>query len=228
LRFGANIRKRLVAARITTVRELWHAQPKHLRALWGNVNGERMWYALHGYDLAAQPTSRGMFGHARVPPPSWRDIDHAMSCSRLLLTKAARRMRRAGFYAGKVALWLDIRNNAWFAERQLPCLQGDHACLAGLTALWDQARRDIHPPAEIVRVGVTLGDLSPANARQLDLFLNDDRQRQRREVLINTIDRVNRKFGKRVLTLDPWTPPPGPYAGGKIAYNRIPSAEDFW
>jgi hypothetical protein len=26
----------------------------------------------------------------------------------------------------------------------------------------------------------------------------------------------------------PWTPPPGGYAGGKIAYNRIPSAEDFW
>ena len=76
--------------------------------------------------------------------------------------------------------------------------------------------------------GVTLCNLSPANARQLDLFLNDDRQRQRCEALTNTIDRLNRKFGKRVLTLGPWMPPPGGYAGGKIAYNRIPSAEDFW
>src|SRR5262249_2219194 len=46
---GTNIQTRLHAARIYTVRELWHAQPKHLRALWGNVNGERMWYAPHGY-----------------------------------------------------------------------------------------------------------------------------------------------------------------------------------
>jgi DNA polymerase-4 len=225
---GANIQKRLHAARIFTVRDLWQAQPKHLRAFWGNVNGERMWYALRGYDIAAQPTSRGMFGHGRVLPPSWRDSDHAMSCSRLLLTKAARRMRRAGFYAGKVWLWLDIRNDAWFGERRLPCVRDDHACLAGLATLWDKARREIRPRAEIVRVGVTLCDLSPANARQLDLFLNDDRQRQRCEALTNTIDRLNRKFGKRVLSLGPWTPPPGGYAGGKIAYNRVPSAEDFW
>ncbi len=85
----------------------------------------------------------------------------------------------------------------------------DHACLAGLAALWDKARRTIRQRAEIVRVGVTLGDLSPANARQLDLFLNDDRQRQRCEALTHVIDRLNRKFGKRVLTLGPWMLPPG-------------------
>jgi len=47
-------------------------------------------------------------------------------------------------------------------------------------------------------------------------------------LITNTIDKLNRKFGKRVLTLGAWMPPPGGYAGGKIAYNRIPSAEDFW
>jgi DNA polymerase-4 len=78
------------------------------------------------------------------------------------------------------------------------------------------------------RFSVTLADLSPANARQLDLLLNDDGERQKCEVLTNTIDRLNQKFGKRVVTIGSWTPPPGGYAGGKIAYNRIPSAEDFW
>ena len=43
-----------------------------------------------------------------------------------------------------------------------------------------------------------------------------------------SIDTLNRKFGKRVLSVGPWTPPPGGYAGGKISYTRIPSAEDFW
>jgi DNA polymerase-4 len=225
---GSRMEERLGRAKIRTMSDLWNSQPKQLRALWGNVNGERMWYALHGYDLHAMPTSRGMFGHGRVLPPDWRDAEHAISSTRLLLTKAARRMRRDGYYAGKLWLWLDIRNSAWFGQRELHCVQDDHACLAGLAALWDKARGEIPRRAEIIRVGVTLLDLSRANARQLDLLENDDGLRQKCELITNTMDGLNRKFGKRVVTLGAWTPPPGGYAGGKIAYNRIPSAEDFW
>jgi DNA polymerase-4 len=225
---GAQIEERLRRARILTMADIWGSQPKQLRALWRNVNGERMWYALHGYDIQAMPTARGMFGHGRVLPPEWRDPEHCMSCSRLLLTKAARRMRRDGYYAGRLWLWLDIRGSAWFGQRQLHCVQDDHACLAALSALWEKARAEIPKRAEIIRVGVTLLDLSPANERQLDLLENDDGERQRCELITNTIDRLNRKFGKRVLTLGAWTQPPGGYAGGKIAFNRIPSAEDFW
>ena len=46
---GSRMAERLAKAKIHTVKDLWNAQPKHLRALWGNVNGERMWYALDGY-----------------------------------------------------------------------------------------------------------------------------------------------------------------------------------
>ncbi|HCX14807.1 MAG TPA: hypothetical protein DGZ24_05775 [Rhodospirillaceae bacterium] len=94
--------------------------------------------------------------------------------------------------------------------------------------LWGKARATIPRRAVIVRVGVTLGELSRANARQLDLLLNDDEERQKWERLTGTIDRLNHKFGKRVITIGPWTSPPGGYVGGKISYNRIPSAEDFW
>jgi len=225
---GKRMEPRLNKAGIRTIRDLWHAQPKHLRALWGNVNGERMWYALHGYDIHAMPTSRGMFGHGRVLPPIWRDAKHAHDCSRLLLTKAARRMRRDGYYASILWLWLDIRDSAWFGQLDLPCVQDDFACLSALNALWEKARKDIRRNAEIIRVGVTLGELSSANERQLDIFLNDDKQRRKCETITNIIDRLNSKFGKRVVTIGEWTPPPGGYAGGKIAYNRIPSAEDFW
>jgi len=225
---GKRMEQRLWAANIRTTADLWNSQPKQLRGLWGNVNGERMWYAIHGYDIQAMPTSRGMFGHGRVLPPDWRDIDHCLACSRLLLTKAARRMRRDGYYAGRLWLWLDLRNGGWFGQRALLCVQDDHACLAGLAALWDKARAELPRRVEIIRVGVTLLDLSVATARQLDLFADDDHERQKCELVTNTMDRLNRKFGKRVVTLGAWTPPPGGHAGAKIAYNRIPSAEDFW
>ncbi|MGH7015047.1 MAG: Y-family DNA polymerase [Stellaceae bacterium] len=225
---GEHMEGRLFRAAIYTTRDLWHTQPKQLRALWRNVNGERMWYALHGYDIQAMPTSRGMFGHGRVLPPRWRDFDHAQSCSRLLVTKAARRMRRDGFYAGRLWLSLDNHYGAWFRGSELPCVQDDFACLSALNVLWDKVRAELTPRTEIVRVSVALSELSPANRRQLDMLLADDKERQRCELLTNTIDGLNRKFGKRVVTIGPWTPPPGGYAGGKIAYNRIPSAEDFW
>jgi len=35
-----------------------------------------------------------MYGHGRVPPPGHRTVEHAKPASRLLLVKAARRMRR--------------------------------------------------------------------------------------------------------------------------------------
>jgi DNA polymerase-4 len=225
---GKRMQERLNLTGIHAIRDLWHAQPKHLRALWGNVNGERMWYALHGYDIHAMPTSRGMYGHGRVLPPHWRDADHAQSCSRLLLTKAARRMRRDGYYAGKLWLWLDMRYGSWASQRELPSVQDDQACLTALAEIWVKARAELPSRAEIIRLGVTLGELSPASERQLDLFLNDDTTRRKHEVLTNAMDGLNHKFGKRVVTLGPWTPPPGGYAGGKISYNRIPSAEDFW
>ncbi len=41
------VKWRLFDAGISSVQELYNAQPKHLRALWHNVNGERVWYALH-------------------------------------------------------------------------------------------------------------------------------------------------------------------------------------
>ena len=143
---GSRMEERLKSAGIHTIRDLWHAQPKHLRALWGNVNGERMWYALHGYDIHAQPTARGMFGHGRVLPPQWRNAEHGQSCSRLLLTKAARRMRRDGYYADKLSLWLDMRDGAWYGQRELPSVQDDQACLSALTSLWEKARPEIPAP----------------------------------------------------------------------------------
>lgn len=225
---GGRMEARLNRAGIHTTAQLTAAQPKQLRALWGNVNGERMWYALHGYDIQAQPTGRGMFGHGRVLPPALRTVDKARSIARLLLTKAARRMRRDGFYANKLWVWLDMRDGGWFGQRDLPCVNDDQAILSALTILWAKARRELPKRHRLIRVGVTLLDLAPADGRQLDLFLNDDKDRQKWERITFSIDTLNKKFGKRVLSVGPWTPPPGGYAGGKIAYTRIPSAEDFW
>ncbi len=225
---GGRMARRLARAGITDMAGLLATQPKQMRKLWGNVTGERLWYALHGYDLQAQPSRRGMYGHGRVLPPGHRSLDHARDASRLLLTKAARRMRRDGWNADGLWLWLQMRDGSWTRNAPLHAAQDDQAVLSALEGLWTMARSQLPRNERIIRLGVTLLDLTPANERQLDLLLDDDPLRRRWERATAAIDGLNRKHGRTLVSLGAWTPPPGGYAGGKISYTRIPSAEDFW
>lgn len=226
---GARLELRLARSGIHTMADLLATQPKHMRKLWGNVTGERLWYALHGYDLQTPPSGRGMYGHGRVLPPDYRTIEHAKSASRLLLVKAARRMRRDGWNAGRLWFGLEIiRAESFFRNAWLPDVHDDQAVLSALEGIWAEARTRLPRSIQILRLYVTLLGLTRASERQLDLLLDDDRTRQRWERVTAAIDTLNRKYGKTLVSIGPWVPPPGGYAGGKISYTRIPRAEDFW
>ena len=230
---GGRMQQRLWRAGITNMEALWHTAPKEMRRLWGNVSGERMWYALHGYEVYAQPTQRGMYGHGRVLPPEWYGYEHARKCSRELLQKAAWRMRRDNWYANRLNMWLDLslpnrRRAGWYREITLPSVMDDQALLVALERLWQQVRAELPARTNFIRVGVTLMDLVHGSTRQLDMFLNDDHVRQRWETITRTIERLNRKFSSKIVTIGPRAVPPGGYLGGKIAFNRIPDEEDFW
>lgn len=225
---GEAMRRRLARAGIIDVQSLLATQPKHLRALWGNVTGERMWYALHGYAVEPPHTERGMFGHARVLPPDQRSLADARKVARLLLTKAARRVRRGGYYCGSLMLWLRGYERGWGDTITLPQVNDDQAVLSALTTLWDRLAQVVPPRVKIMRVGVTLGDLTPAQSRQLDFLLADDADRRKWEAIGKGIDTLNSKYGRTVVSIGPWEPPQGGNVGGKISFTRIPSGEDFW
>jgi len=80
--------------------------------------------------------------------------------------------------------------------------------LTALDVLWAKAKSTIPRQFKIVRVGVTLGDLTDATARQLDMLLNDDPERQKWESVTTAMDSLNSRYGK--------------------SFTRIPRAEDFW
>ena len=225
---GSGIYRRLLRARINTTEALYNTAPKQMLSLWGNVTGERLWYALHGFDIQAPQSARGMFGHGRVLPPESRSLPAARQICRLLLIKAARRLRRDRYYCSGLMLWLALREASWGDKITLPVVHDDQALLAALDVLWARVRA-AHPRGTMVfRVGVTLYDLSPDNHRQLDFLIDDDERRQRWERINGALDGLNAKYGKTVASLGLWQPPEGGHVGGKISYTRIPSAEDFW
>jgi DNA polymerase-4 len=57
---------------------------------------------------------------------------------------------------------------------------------------------------------------------------NDDADRRRWERVGAAIDALNTRYASTVVSIGPWQPPKGGNVGGKIAFTRIPSAEDFW
>jgi DNA polymerase-4 len=225
---GNSMLRRLARANIPDVACLLEAEPKQLRAIWGNVTGERMWYALHGYAVEAPVSERGMFGHARVLPPDQRSLEDARAITRLLLTKAARRLRRSGYYCQSLMLWMRGFDRGWSDVTSLPQVNDDQAVLAGLTLLWQRLTHTLPRSTKILRVGVMLGNLTTSNARQLDLLMTDDSERIKWEAICSAADGLNSKYGRTMVSVGPWDSPKGGNVGGKISFTRIPSGEDFW
>ena len=209
-------------------------EPKQMRKLWRNVTGERLWYALHGYEIQATKSERSMYGHGRVLPPKLRNFIDAKNCSRLLLIKAARRMRRANFNAGILYIWMGLTkgykkgNYSWSSSHKLYAANDDQACLKALDTLWERAKIQVPSSMKIMRVGVTLADLTQADNRQLDIFVDDDSERQKWKKVTTAVDSLNSRYGKSLVTMGPWELPAGGNLGGKISFTRIPRAEDFW
>jgi DNA polymerase-4 len=224
---GGNMYRKLMKLGIIDTPMLYRTQPKQMRRIWGNVTGERLWYALHGYDIQAPETGRGAFGHGRVLPPESRTLAKAYDIARLLMIKAGRRLRREGYYCSGVCLWLSIRDDSWSRRISVPVVNDDQAILAALEKLWRMAGRELADPT-IFRVGVTLVDLSLSSERQLDMLANDDQVRLKWESANSAIDVLNKKYAGTVVSLGQWAPPSGGHVGGKISYTRIPSADDFW
>lgn len=224
---GQRMQTRLWRLGIVDTEGLYKTQAKQMRQIWNNVTGERLWYALHGYDVQAPESERGMFGHSRVLPPDSRNLDGAYEICRLLLIKAARRMRRGGYFCSGLWLGFSIRDGHWSRKRTLPAVRDDKALLAALNALWADAKREHPKGLTIFSVSATLYDLSPNDQRQMDMLLDDDAERQRCEAITDAMDRLNARYARTVISQGPWNPPAGGHVGGKISYCRIPDAEDF-
>ncbi len=224
---GKNMMLRLQKANIHTVQQLYNINPKHMRKLWRNVTGERLWYALHGYDIKAPESGRMMIGHGRVLPPEHRPLRDAKTVCRFLLIKAARRLRREHFYAGGLHLYLSLRERRWSRSRTLPIVHDDQAILAGFEHLWRELQSETNPYDLAFKVSITLFELSPAFERQLDFLHGDDRERIKWERINTAVDTLNAKYGKTVAGMGVMPTQNLQHVGGKIAFTRIPAAQDF-
>lgn len=236
---------RLEKAGITNVPALWRLGAKEARGLWGSIEGERFWNALHGLSFERPESEKRMFGHSRMLPLDWRTPERVHDCARQLALSAARRLRRTDLKAAQ--LTLSVRGGSfrtstarrsddqrWSAEVHFEAMRDDASTLEQLAVAIARYRREVRfKPRSVTVVLHGLVDAAPAQA---DLFsqpgLNDQRaavllRQQKRERLSGVLDAIRSKHGPASASWGVCDDIPGGYVGGKIAFGRIPELEDF-
>jgi len=181
------INRRLRAHGIHTVSDLCARSAEALRAAWGSVIGVYWWHWLRGDDLAGPATRRRTVGHQHVLAPEFRSPEHARGVSVRLLSKAAQRMRSLGYVSGRISLAVRTAGGGgwgdWSPMVPPTCDTGE--LQRALRGLWRDA-----PPGRVLRVGVRLEELEPADG-QLALFGHDAERRS----LMEAVDRINLMAG---------------------------------
>jgi DNA polymerase-4 len=210
--------RRLTSRGITTVEQLCRLSSQQMRAAWGSVLGERMWFWLRGTDLQDQARRlHKSLGKQHVLAPKYRTRESAYLVGLKLLSNAAAKMRRWNLWArgiGIVVHFAGSRNQypdrsgsgSWKAGKNI------HACRDTMTLqdyfrqLWQECPSDVP-----VSLAVWLFDLVPDDLHSLSLFSDE-----KREKVSSVMDQLNRRFGQHMVYLG------GLHGLGDAAPTRIP------
>ncbi len=229
---GRNMEKRINTHGIWDVRTLCALDTKQLRRVWGSIWGERMWYYLRGVELPDEETTRGSVGHSHVLAPELRGRDKARYVARRLTLKAASRLRRMEYVAGAISLSLKVEEGPRYGLESRCIHASDSMTFLHLVEeLWAEIMRGIGPHARIKKVSMTLSRLQPQGQAQADLFNPLGRDvalaRAKAERMSAALDVLNQKFGKDTVALGMLPAQGRSFSGTKIAFTRIPDAEEF-
>lgn len=233
---GTRMQARLAAAGVVDTAGLWDMSAKQARAVWNSIEGERIWRGLHGLDSdTPTPNPPASISHSHVLASEMRTPAKARAVARRLLVKCGARLRRMGQTGGGVSLHLDMgprgARRGWDTAG-LHCAisptQDTFALLAALEGLW----RKVEPELQAGRlsyVGVGVHHLKPCGMVAADLFDPGPDQGGAAPTLrlSQALDALNRRYGKDTVSIGPKAGLPD-YIGAKIAFTRIPDAEDFY
>jgi DNA polymerase-4 len=197
---GYNMEKRLFAAGINTMQQLWQLSPDHMHKIWGNLWGIKMWYLLRGVELPEEETTRSTVGHSHVMAPELRDPAKAKYVARRLTLKAASRLRRMGYYASSFHLAARLETGQRLEDNER-CYRAQDSMtfLHLLDKAWTRLMRKAHG-ARIKKVSISLHGLVAASDLQPELFAElpeaELKQRVRAEKISRALDVINHRFGR--------------------------------
>lgn len=190
------IKAKLFAARVWDIPALYNLDPRHARAIWKSVEGERFVRGLQGEDIPLVSSERHGYGNGKVLSPENRPIPQAYLVGRWLVEKATARMRRDGRVASRFTLTVhQIPEGEWSRTIKCQASQDTAYFLALHRQLWIQLWRRMRSKSAI-SVGIHLGNVSMLEDRPGDLFAPlQPATRSTGERVSSVVDQINNRFG---------------------------------
>ena len=222
---GPRMEQRLALKGVRSMEQLLRCNIHQMRVLWGGVVGERFYHWLRGDDVYVAPTRTTSMGHQHVLEPVLRTSEGASIVAMKLLTKAAARLRREGYYARRLTVhvrFMEERNgqgggpSSWEGALKIPETQDTMTLLKNLVVLWSGV-----PQGRPLRVGVVFSDLIPADQHQFSLF-----EDPKREMLSRALDGINDRFGGGTLRFAGQEAAEDS-APTRIPFTRVPGLREF-
>lgn len=228
---GKAMEYRLNKSGILSIEELYNISPKHMRKIWGNVQGEKFWHMLRGTEISDNKTERKTIGHSHVLEPKWRPKELAEKVMCRLLLKAASRLRRMKYYSSRLSLSLKTEKGIRLEGKSIFYRACDNKkLLEEAKNIWDRLIQK-QKPKQIKKISVTLYNLKKESDLQPELFQNLDTKiisnTNRFEKLSKTMDDINTRFGRDSVTLGGLPNKIKSFSGTRIAFTRIPDKQEF-
>jgi len=209
------MKARLERAGVHDIPALWRLDPRHARAIWRSVEGERFVRSLRGEPIPLLQTRRGGFGNGKVLAPAFRDPRSAYLVSRWLVEKAASRLRHSGRVAASFSLYI-AREGARSLRARMSCTQSqDTAFFLRVNrqlwrGLWPQLRGQ-----RLVAIAVQLGGVEYLERHNGDLLTAlPAAERTGGEKVAVAVDFLNGRFGAGTVTWGVNIPHPGFFERG--------------
>jgi DNA polymerase-4 len=212
---GKQMEKRLHAHGIRTVRDLCARSRDELRSIWGGVGGEIMYDRLRGEPQHEADNDTQSISHSSVLAPELRNPADAFAVLNRLVQKAAMRLRKADFYAGRLSIAVKyLDGTRWDADMKLVDTQDTVTFLHALDKLWLGRPGDRRT---ILQVGMAYGDLVSEAKHSGSLFASEGRSKS----LYTALDQLNARFGKQAIYFAS-AHKARDRGGLHIAFNHIP------
>lgn len=220
---GSKTEERLIKNGITSIKQLCFLDRARLKALWGNVWGEKVWSLIRGADLPLEETRNSTIGHSKVLGSEQQHIQHARNVLINLVQKAASRLRAKELYTTCILLTVGLKSGNSIKESLKIELSSDSSTiLKHIIKLWDKIFTNLDiKQIRIKKVGISFYNLQTGSKQ---LTFEDFSKQKKNQKLSEVLDAINKRMGINSVSIGVATKT---YVSEQIvAFSHIPEIKN--
>lgn len=193
---GKKTNMRLQKNNINTVHHLLSLNQGRIKALWGNIWGEKVWYLLRGKDLPLEEVKNHVMSHSQVLGPDKMEPAKAKVIFTNLVLKLAARLRSKSLYTSSIYVEIQTKSGECFYRRNKIHTACDNQTLLQVAhGSWESLIKS-NSIKECKKLSISFYKLQQ---EPMQLQLLDINNQKQKTLLSRAIDSLNQKYKKDLV-----------------------------